>query len=190
MVTLDFFYLPFGKLEYEATCFSHVDYQKKKGRKEIMLSDASFLLCQGIACTLRLSPHWTKANPVWPLSLKRQEICQILMERREKKTVKISTSKLNIGTGPDRREARPDYEWKPLSGIAWFFKIGDAIVVQKAPGCSENRQKSIAHLLRISELVCVECKWVPEHLSEQGWFGRKDNRQGCLWMSSAVRIAW
>lgn len=124
MVILDFFFLPFGKLEYEATCFSHVDYQKKKkGRKEIMPSDASFLLCQGIACTLRLSPHWTKTNPVWPLSLKRQEICQILVERREKKTVKISASKLNIGTGPDRREARPDYEWKRLSWncVIFFF---------------------------------------------------------------------
>lgn len=45
----------------------------------------------------------------------------------------------------------------PESHDFFFFLIEAAIVVQKAPGCSENRQKSIAHLLRISELVCVEC---------------------------------
>lgn len=63
---------------------------------------------------------------------------------------------------------KPDYEeWKGISpgiaGFFFFFLIGDTIVVQKASGCSESRQKSIAHLLRISELVCVECNWVPEH---------------------------
>lgn len=68
----------------------------------------------------------------------------------------------------------------PESHDFFFFLIEDAIVVQKAPGCSENRQKSIAHLLRISELVCVECNWVPEHLSEQGLLGKKDNWKDCL----------
>ncbi|KAL0621887.1 hypothetical protein AAY473_010221 [Plecturocebus cupreus] len=36
------------------------------------------------------------------------------------------------------------------SKVAMSFLPRDAIVIQKAPGCSENRQKSIAHLLRIT----------------------------------------
>lgn len=71
----------------------------------------------------------------------------------------------------------------------FFLKIGDAIVIQKAPGCSEKRQKSIAHLLRISELVCVGWDRGPEHSSEQGLLGRKDGWKGCRQMSTAVRIA-
>lgn len=63
---------------------------------------------------------------------------------------------------------KPDYvEWKGISpgiaGFFFFFNNRGRYFLQKASGCSESRQKSIAHLLRISELVCVECNWVPEH---------------------------
>lgn len=103
----------------------------------------------------------------------------------------MKTLKLNIGTGPDKCEGilimRRERAF-PQNLVIFFFLIGDATVVQKAPGCSENRQKSIAHLLKVSELVCVECNRVPEHLSEQGLLGRTDNRKDCLCMSAAAHI--
>lgn len=55
-----------GKLECGATCFSQVDDQEKKERGvggERML-DVLLLLCQGISCTLHMSPSEQKTNPL------------------------------------------------------------------------------------------------------------------------------
>lgn len=76
--------------------------------------------------------------------------------------MEISGSKWNIGIGPAKCEAnlimRSERAFPPESQdfffSSFFLNRGDAIV---APGCSENGQKSIAHLLRISELACVDC---------------------------------
>lgn len=47
MVTQDLLFLPLGKFESEATCFSQVNYQKRKKKEErqkIRMPDALFLL--------------------------------------------------------------------------------------------------------------------------------------------------
>ena len=44
----DLLFLPLGKLECEATCFSQLGYQKKRDRKKIGVLDALFLLRRGI----------------------------------------------------------------------------------------------------------------------------------------------
>lgn len=119
----------------------------------------------GKFCSDKLLLNESKSR--WPLSFKRRGICQSLTEQGAKRIVEISSSKLNIGTGPDKCEANL-IMWSerafPLESQDFFFFYNRGrYFLQKASGCSESRQKSIAHLLRISELVCVECNWVPEH---------------------------
>lgn len=82
------------------------------------------------------------------------------MEQGEKRSVKISDSELNVGAGPDKCEARLIMRSErafPRNRVIFFFLNRGRYCLSESPRLSENRQKSIAHLLRISELVCVEC---------------------------------
>lgn len=94
MVTLDLLFVPFGQFECGATGFSPVDYQERK--KERKMEGAERML-DVLLCYVRefLIPYiWApteqKSKCCWPLSLKRQEICQIPKEQEDKGAVKMS----------------------------------------------------------------------------------------------------
>lgn len=184
MVTWVLLFLPFGKLECEATCFSQVDYQKKKKeRKRVRRPDA--LSCY-VGSSLHPShePLLNKTKSGWPLSLKKAGNMPDPDGARWKEVCANQRLRAECRSRSRQMWSSPDYEeWKGISPELrdfFFFLNRGRYCLSESPRLSENRQKSIAHLLRISELVCVECNWVPEHLSEQGLLGRKDNWKDCL----------